>query len=99
MSDLHKSQSDLPDARLEAYLDGLMTPAEQQAFESESAGNEQLRCACELQKRVDASLGRIFVVPAPRIDVLALVDRESPTGKLNQLPNRDQNTLKKRRRT
>ena len=96
MSDLNESQSELPDARLEAYLDSLMSPAEQRAFETELAGNEQLRRECDLQNQIDVSLGRMFAAPTPPADIAALDDRVSPSEALKQLPVRDQNKIKNR---
>ncbi|MEQ8209851.1 MAG: hypothetical protein RH917_08460 [Lacipirellulaceae bacterium] len=102
MPDFHESKSDQPDERLEAYLDDCMTPEERQAFESEMAGNEQLRQQYDLQQQLDASLGRLFVAPAAPPDILSLADREGPTKALNELPDRDQEadkeTSKKNRR-
>ncbi len=99
MTDLHNSQPDLPHERLDAYLDGVMSPAERQEFEVELAANQQLRRECELQSKIDASLGRLFVAPALSAEFLAIDAPEAPDAALPRLPDRDQKGSKKRWRT
>ena len=47
-------------ARLDRFLDGLMSPQEAAAFERELATNAELASHAELQHRVDDSLARLF---------------------------------------
>ncbi len=61
---------------LERYLDGLMSAEEAAQFEQQVAGDEQLQREIELQQRIDKSLERAFVAPAP-IDILALAEARS----------------------
>lgn len=60
------SHSDRPehDSMLEEYLDGLLVDADREAFEERVQADPELRRAVEQQRRVDASLDRLFTVPA-----------------------------------
>lgn len=97
MSDPSQSQPDPFNTRLEAYMDGSMSSSQRQAFEAELAGDDGLRREYELQQQIDESLGRMFIAPAPRADILALADLESADEELKQLPNRDAKESKKPR--
>ncbi len=99
MPDSHSPQPDQPNERLESYLDGLLTPDERAVFEKELAADPQLRRECELQGKIDASLGKMFAAPDPPADILALADREITSDEPSELPNRNQDETKKRRRT
>ncbi len=95
MSDSNQSQSDPSNMRLEAYLDGRMPIAEQEAFELELESNDQLRGQYELQREIDASLERMFVAPAPPVDIVALSAADGATDELNQLPERKEKKPRK----
>jgi hypothetical protein len=88
MSDPNQSQSDSPNTRLEAYLDDRMTISDREAFEVELASDQELRRQCDLQREIDESLGRMFAVPAPPIDIIALSGEGESAETLNQLPDR-----------
>lgn len=94
----HNTNTNEPNERLEAYLDGLLSPEERQSFELELADDPQLRRDCELQREIDASLTRTFVAPAPPSNILAIAEREASTGESVQLADRNQEEQKKRRR-
>ncbi len=76
MPDPNHSQPTGADEPLERYLDGLMSPEEAAQFEQRVAGDEHLQREIELQQRIDKSLERAFVAPAP-VDILALANRQS----------------------
>lgn len=100
MSHSDPSQPPEPNQRLENFLDGLMSPEEAAAFEQQAAGDAALNREIELQKRVDESLGRMFVPPAAPVDILALAksraaEPESPTVQLAKPAE----TMANRRRT
>ena len=65
MSDEFSSQSDLPDARLEAYFDGLSKGEERAAIEARIASEPDLKRQAELQSQINAGLERLFRVEAP----------------------------------
>lgn len=62
------------DDLIESYLDGQLSEAERASFEAKVAESAELRAQLELQRRVDAALGRLFgesseaapVLPMPR---------------------------------
>ena len=88
MYDQNEIQPDLPASKLDAYLDGLMTAAQREAFERELADDELLRRECELQRRIDASLGRSFVAPAPPMHLLEGVASSVTSDEtINELPS------------
>lgn len=51
------------DTLLDAYLDGQLDAERSSAFEAEIASSPELRAAVDLQRRIDASLARLFVEP------------------------------------
>ncbi|GMU21089.1 MAG: hypothetical protein AMXMBFR13_11830 [Phycisphaerae bacterium] len=53
------------DRLLEAYLDGLLSPADRLAFEQKLEGDAALRALVDTQKAMDASLIRSFQPPPP----------------------------------
>jgi hypothetical protein len=50
---------------LDAYLDGLLSGPDRQAFEARLAQSPQLRAEADAQRRLDGSLRSLFVVPVP----------------------------------
>jgi hypothetical protein len=97
MAETHPTNPDRPNQRLDAYLDGQMTPDERKAFEQELAGDPQIRRECELQRELDASLARQFAAPSPP-DILAVADRQSSTAPTVGLPEHSSTATVKNRR-
>jgi len=60
-----------PNARIDAYVDGVLTAEERAEFGRELSVNEVLRSAVELQSQVDESLSRLFSVPQMPRELLA----------------------------
>lgn len=58
-------------ARLDRFLDGLMSPEEAAAFEREMAANAEIAAQAELQKRIDGSLRRIFEYEGGEVEIPA----------------------------
>jgi anti-sigma-K factor RskA len=65
MGDETSSRGDVPDAQLEAYLDGLLTGQERAAMEARVASEPELKRQAELQRRINAGLERLFRVETP----------------------------------
>jgi anti-sigma-K factor RskA len=65
MSDEVSTQGDVPDARLEAYLDGLLTGEERAAIEARIDSEPELKRTAALQAQINAGLERLFRVEAP----------------------------------
>ncbi|GJQ30387.1 MAG: hypothetical protein HBSAPP03_22710 [Phycisphaerae bacterium] len=53
------------DSPIDRYLDGLMSPAERQAFEARLAEDASLREHLDLQRSIDQSLRNVFTYRAP----------------------------------
>lgn len=53
---------DTHDARLSAYLDGALAPAEREAFERDMAADPALRDAVQAQRDIEDSIRRLFPV-------------------------------------
>jgi hypothetical protein len=68
------------DARLEAYLDGVMADEERALFELEIQQNSQLAAEVALQARVDAALQREFPVVAIPAAHLAAFEKHLATA-------------------
>jgi anti-sigma-K factor RskA len=65
MNDEISSQGDVPDARLEAYFDGLLMGEERAAIEQRVASEPELKRQVELQRQINAGLERLFRIEAP----------------------------------
>lgn len=79
MSDIHQPQPTEPEERLEAYLDGLMSPVESAEFERQTANDSGVIREIELQAKIDNSLAKTFDAPAP-VDILALAAQANTTN-------------------
>ena len=72
-----------PDTRLDAYLDGGMTPDEHAAYQREIESDETLHDQVELQQDIDKSLRRLFAPPsADRVTAGIAEVRQSKSHKL-----------------
>lgn len=54
-----------PTNLLDRYIDGLLSPAERDAFEVRLRGDDELRAQIEVHQRIESSLARLFAAPAP----------------------------------
>ncbi len=66
-------------SQLDAYLDGLLTGPEREAFERRIEGDAELRNEMARQRRIDASLARMFAPPAMN-DLLARAEGNGAAG-------------------
>lgn len=64
------------EARLEAYLDGVMPPAEREAFAAKVESSPSLKAEVERQAMIDASLHRCCAAPDPQGVLSRLRPRE-----------------------
>ncbi|MCH8212041.1 MAG: hypothetical protein IIB99_11815 [Planctomycetes bacterium] len=72
-----------PDTRLDAYLDGGMTPDERAAYQREIESDETVHDQVELQQDIDKSLRRLFAPPsADRVTAGIAEVRQSKSHKL-----------------
>ncbi len=72
-----------PDTRLDAYLDGVMTPDEHAAYQREIESDETLHDQVELQQDIDQSLRRLLAPPsADRFTAGIAEVRQSKSHKL-----------------
>ncbi len=76
MSD-SSQQPILPEKELEMYLDGIMSPAEREAFERKLQTNPAMQKEITLQKNIDQSLHRAFPPPAPSEALLGILQDAS----------------------
>ena len=49
-----------PDTRLNAYLDGVMTPDQSAEFQREIDSDDDLRMQIEIQREIDQAFRRLF---------------------------------------
>jgi hypothetical protein len=66
---------------LEAFLDRTLPPHVRESIAREVGRDRELRAEVELQERIDASLRRSFLAPAPPAALLAQLQRPAPTTK------------------
>ncbi|MEM8943890.1 MAG: hypothetical protein AAGD11_01810 [Planctomycetota bacterium] len=76
MPDSDHSKSAEREDRLEAFLDGLLSPDEAAEFKRIAANDPLLQREIELQQSIDASLARSFVAPTAPRDILQLAQQE-----------------------
>ncbi len=86
-----------PDTRLDAYLDGVMTPAQCAEFEREIESDDDLRMQIKIQKEIDQAFGRLFQPPsAERVPVVITDLRQSETYTLPTTTKRDWGAVPRR---
>lgn len=69
-------RGDNPAANLDAYLDGLLSPADTYTFEALIARDPDLRSQVDLQRHIDLAIKRLFA--APRAPSLESIVRAAP---------------------
>ena len=86
-----------PDTRLDAYLDGVMTPDERAAYQRKIESDEPLRDQVEVQQDIDQSLRRLFAPPlADRVTAGITEMRQSKSHKLPAPAKRDWGAVPRR---
>ena len=83
--------------RLDAYLDGVMTPDQCAEFQREIESDDDLRKQIEIQKEIDQAFRRLFQVPsAKRVPIVNTDLRESEPYTLPPTTKRDWGAVPRR---
>ncbi len=83
--------------RLDAYLDGVMTPDQSAEFQREIESDDDLRRQIEIQKEIDRAFRRLFRPPsAKRVPVVNTDLRESEPYRLPPTTKRDWGAVPRR---
>ncbi len=86
-----------PDTRLDAYLDGVMTPAQCAEFEREIESDDDLRMQIKIQKEIDQAFRRLFQPPSAKEVPGVITDlRESEPYTLPPTTKRDWGAVPRR---
>ena len=86
-----------PDTRLDAYLDGVMTPDQCAEFEREIESDDDLRRQIKIQKEIDQAFRRLFQPPSAKEVPVVITDlRESEPYTLPPTTKRDWGAVPRR---